>query len=300
MTIMTIAAFLIVFREALEAALIIAIIVAYLTKTNRQEAKRYAWLGSGAAIVLSLVIGIVVFLVFGKLEGVVSQLFEGIASLLATAVLTAMIFWMARNAKNIKDNLQKQIDTLLTKKYVFGIALLAFIAVFREGIETVLFLTALYGIDFTGTVIGTVAGLAVVLFLSFLLLKGTVKLPLQKFFKYTSIVLIVFAAGLFGYGVHELMEAGEGLGVDFGFWGQKAYNINPAEQGHPLHEKGAIGSIFKSLVGYDGNPEILRVIVYLAYWIVIGSYFLKTYHNFSFRNYLGLRKDSEIGVKKTS
>lgn len=89
--------------------------------------------------------------------------------------------------------------------------------------------------------------------------------------------LVVFAAGLFGYGLHELIDAGEGAGVDLGILSKEAYNINPADNTHPLHEKGAIGSILKALVLYDGNPEVLRVVVYVAYWAIIGVYLLKTY-----------------------
>ncbi|MFQ6075017.1 MAG: ferrous iron transporter, partial [Candidatus Bathyarchaeia archaeon] len=79
------------------------------------------------------------------------------------------------------------------------------------------------------------------------------------------------------YGVHELIEAGEEMGVDLGILSQEAYNINPADKTHILHEKGAIGSILKALVLYDGNPEVLRVIVYVAYWAIIGAYLLRTY-----------------------
>ena len=294
---MVIAAFLITFREALEAALIIAIIVAYLTKINKNGAKKYVWIGSAAAILLSFAIGILVFIFFGKLGDLAESAFEGCASILATIVLTAMIFWMARNSRNMKEHLQKKIDTFISKKYLIGIASIAFIAIFREGIETVLFLTALYGIDFAGTFIGMAGGLLIVVAISYLLLKGTVRLPLQKFFKYTSIILIVFAAGLLGYGIHELMDAGEGIGVNFGFWGQHAYDINPADEKNPLHEDVAIGSVLRGLVGYDGNPEILRVVVYLAYWIVIGGYFFKTYKGFSFRDYLGLRKQPFTVIK---
>jgi len=121
----------------------------------------------------------------------------------------------------------------------------------------------------------------VVLGLSFALMKGTVDLEISKFFKVTSIMLLIFGAGLAGYGVHELIEAGEHSGMDFGFFGEKPYDINPEltpDGSYPaLHEKGIIGSILKALVGYDGNPEWLRIIVYLGYWIVIGTYLYKQY-----------------------
>lgn len=280
---MVFAPFLIMFREGLEAALIIAILIAYLSKTNKSEFKKYVWGGTGAAIVLSLVIGAALVFTLGELTGVAEQLFEGIAALLATVVLTAMIFWMAKNAKNIKTELQQKIDIVVSNKYTIGLAALAFIAVFREGIETVLFLTASYAVDFGGTTLGIILGLIPVLILAFLLLKGTVKLPLQRFFKYTGVILIVFAAGLFGFGIHELMEVVESAGIDFGWFGAHTYDVNPADATDAFHEKGSVGSVFKALVGWDGNPENLRVIGYLLYWLIIGGYFLRTYKGISFR-----------------
>jgi high-affinity iron transporter len=114
-----------------------------------------------------------------------------------------------------------------------------------------------------------------------LLMRGTYQLDIKKFFGYTSVLLIVFSAGLAGYGVHELIEAGENLGYDFGVLGDKPFNINPPvnpDGTYPiLHEKGVVGSILKALVGYDGNPEWLRITVYLGYWLIIGSYVLRTY-----------------------
>ncbi|MBI4163602.1 MAG: FTR1 family protein [Candidatus Aenigmarchaeota archaeon] len=280
---MVFAPFLIMFREGLEAALIIAILIAYLSKTNKSEFKKYVWGGTALAVILSVIVGAILVFTLGELTGIVEQLFEGVAALLATIVLTAMIFWMARNAKNIKTELQQKIDTIISNKYTIGLAALAFIAVFKEGIETVLFLTASYAVDFGGTTIGIILGLIPVLVLAYLLLKGTVKLPLHKFFKYTGVLLIVFAAGLFGFGIHELMEAAEGSGIEFGWFGEHAYDINPRDATDAFHEKGAVGSVFKALVGYDGNPENLRVIGYVLYWLIIGGYFLRTYKGISFR-----------------
>ena len=274
-------AFLITFREALEAALIIAIMIAYLKKVGKIELNRYVWLGTGGAILASIVIGLIVLVTYGELKGTAEKLFEGIAAILATVVLTYMIFWMAKNAKKIKGELEEKIDVSITTGQILGISALAFIAVFREGVETVLFITAIALADPLGTVIGVIVGAAVVLGLAILLLKGSVRLPIKAFFKYTSILLVIFAAGLFGYGIHELIEVGEATGVNFGVLGKEAFNINPlknSDGSYPLmHEKGAVGSILKALVGYDGNPEWLRVIGYLAYWIVVGLYLIKTY-----------------------
>ena len=107
-------------------------------------------------------------------------------------------------------------------------------------------------------------------------MRGTIDLEISKFFKVTSILLLIFGAGLAGYGIHELIEAGENMGYDFGFWGEKPFDINPPvnpDGSYPvLHEKGIIGSVLKALVGYDGDPEWLRILVYLGYWIIIGTY----------------------------
>ncbi|UCE15722.1 MAG: FTR1 family protein [Candidatus Bathyarchaeota archaeon] len=273
--------FLIAFREALEAALIVVIMAAYLKKIGKAGLNRYLYFGTGAAIAASMILAVIVQAAYGGLTGVAAGTFEGIASLTATAVLTYMIFWMSTNAQKIKGELQQKINIAITKEQLFGIAALAFVAVFREGLETVLFLTATFFLDPLGAAIGVSIGFVIVVMLAVFLMKGVYRLDIRKFFTYTSIILLVFAAGLAGYGVHELIEAGKGSGIEFGILGQQAYNINPPTNPdgvYPLlHEKGAIGSILKALVGYDGNPEWLRIIVYVGYWVIVGTYLLRTY-----------------------
>ncbi|MBC8224861.1 FTR1 family protein [Candidatus Bathyarchaeota archaeon] len=272
---------LITFREALEAALIVAIMVTYLKKVGKGELTRYAYMGSGAAVAISLVLGVAIQMVYGGMSKVAAELFEGVASLTAVAVLTYMIFWMTEHSKNIRGELQDKIDVAVSQGELYSVASLAFVAVFREGLETVLFLTTTFFQDAAGTIIGVVVGAAIVLVLAVLLMRGSYRLDIKKFFGYTSVILIVFSAGLAGYGVHELIEAGENLGHDFGVLGEKPFDINPPvnpDGTYPvLHEKGVAGSILKALVGYDGNPEWFRIIVYLGYWLVVGSYVFRTY-----------------------
>jgi len=273
--------FLITFREALEAALIVTIMITYLRKIGKEDLDKYAYFGTGAALLVSLVAGIILQVFYGGLGKVASELFEGIASLTAVAVLTSMIFWMTKHSKEIKGEMETRINQAVTRGELYGITALAFVAVAREGLETVLFLSATFVQDQAGTLVGAALGILVVLGLSYVLMKGTVDLEIGKFFKVTSILLLIFGAGLAGYGVHELIEAGENSGMDFGFWGEKPFDINPQvnpDGSYPsLHEKGVIGSILKALVGYDGNPEWLRIIVYLGYWVVIGTYLYKQY-----------------------
>jgi high-affinity iron transporter len=267
-----ITSFLITFREALEAALIVTIIIAYLRKIGKREYSRYLYLGTGLAVLASLILGWGVITFYGSLSKDAERIFEGVASISATVVLTYMIIWMAKNATSIKGELESKVDVAVTTGQILGIATLAFVSVFREGVETVLFLTALSFTDPYGTIIGTILGLGTVLVLSYLMLKGVYRMNLQRFFKYTSVLLIVFAAGLFGYGIHELIEAGILPAIVDQVW-----NINPLDVTHPLHEQGVIGSILKALVGYDGNPELLRVIAYLGYWATMGAYLIRTY-----------------------
>jgi high-affinity iron transporter len=275
--------FLITFREALEAALIVTIMITYLRKIGKEDLNKYTYLGTGAALVMSMVAGVVLQVFYGGLGKVASELFEGVASLSAVVVLTSMIFWMTKHSKEIKGEMETRINQAVTQNELYGITALAFVAVAREGLETVLFLSATFAQDSVGTMVGAALGIAVVLGLSFALMKGTVDLEIGKFFKVTSIMLLIFGAGLAGYGVHELIEAGEHSGMDFGFFGDKPFDINPAVNAdgtYPaLHEKGIVGSIFKALVGYDGNPEWLRIIVYLGYWLVIGTYVYKQYRS---------------------
>ncbi len=267
-----IASFLIAFRESLEAALIVSVILAYLGKIGRKDLQRYLYLGTGLAIIVSLGIGWGVITFYGSLSKNAERIFEGFASITATMVLTYMIFWMSRNARKIKSELQEKIDVAVTTGYLFGITALAFVAVFREGLETVLFLTALAIADPLGTFGGSIIGIGSVLLLSLLMMRGIYQMNIQKFFKYTSVILVFFGAGLLGYGVHEFIEAGWLPAIIDHVW-----DINPADPTHLLHENGVIGSILKALIGYDGNPELLRVIVYVGYWIVIGLYLLKIY-----------------------
>lgn len=294
--------FIITFREALEAALIVGIIAAYLNKTGRAPLKKYLWLGTGAALAASVVLGVVLALFYGGLSGPAEKLFEGTASVTATAVLTYMIFWMAKHSHKLKEELQTRVDMAVTRNDMLGIATLSFVVIVREGIETVLFLISLATIDATATMIGLALGIASVLVITYLMFRGIYSLNIKKFFQYTSVLLLVFAAGLLGYGIHEYIEAAEGYGMETGFLGTQAFNVNPADASHPLHEKGAVGSVLKTLLGYDGNPEWLRVFAYLGYWVIIGASLLRTYKpEHPFLRYIGMQNGSNgngNGAKK--
>ncbi len=270
------ASFLITFREALEAALIIGIIAAYIAKIGRKDLNRYIYTGIIGAIVASMAVALVFKIVYGELEGTAEQLFEGGAALTAAAVLTYMIFWMAQNSKKIKGEIQEKIDISISKGQMLGIAALSFIAVFREGVETVLFLGTLAIQSPFDTFLGFMVGVVVVVILSFVMFKGMYRLDVSSFFKYTSILLILFSAGMVATGVHELNEAGIIPSVIEHVWDLNP-PMNPDGSYPLLHEKGLIGSSLKSLLGYHAGPSFTMIIAYIGYWIIIGLFVYNTY-----------------------
>lgn len=270
------ASFLITFREALEAALIIGIIAAYVAKIGRKDLNRYIYAGIVGALIASIGVALLFKLIYGELKGTAEELFEGAAALTAAVVLTYMIFWMATNSKKIKGEVQEKIDISISKGQMLGIAALSFIAVFREGVETVLFLGTLAINAPVDTLLGFAAGVAAVVLLAFVMFKGIYKLDVSRFFKYTSILLILFSAGLVALGVHELNEAGIISPVIEHVWDVNP-PVNPDGTYPLLHENGLIGSSLKSLIGYNGNPSLTEVLAYIGYWIIIGMYVYRTY-----------------------
>lgn len=256
--------FLITFREALEAALIIGIMVAYLSKIEKSQFNKYIYSGAGAAVVASGLLGWIFFSAAASLEGGQQEIFEGVASLSAAAVLTYVIVWMAKTSNKIKERIHEKIDTSLTRGKLFGLASLAFLAVFREGVETVLLVGTLAVRAPYRTIVGFGAGLAVVIVLAVLAFRGVYLLDLEAFFKTTSAILVVFAAGLVAYGVHELNEVGMIPPLIEHVW-----NTN-----FIINEDGVLGSILTALVGYNGNPSFTEVLAYLFYWLSAGTYLI--------------------------
>jgi high-affinity iron transporter len=264
----------ITFREALEAALIVSILAAYFVKIDRRDLTRYLYIGTGTAIGASVMVAVAFNLIYGGLEGRAEEIFEGVATLTAAAVLTSMIIWMSKHAKEIKGDLHSKVDSAISKGTVYSIVFVAFISVFREGVETVLFLGATAIQSPGDTLLGAGLGIGTVLVMSVLLFKGIYRLDVRKFFALTSLILLVFAAGLTAYGVHELNEAGVIPEVIEHVWDINP-PVNPDGTYPALHEKGSIGIIFKSLVGYNGNPSLTEVMAYIGYWIFVGSYVIR-------------------------
>src|SRR3954469_7690221 len=213
-----IGSFVIVLREAFEAALVLSLMFAFLKKIGHaHDQAGPVWAGTAAAIAVSIALGALIFLAAGELEGTSEALYEGFAMLLAAVVLTGMLFWMRRQAASIGGALRDQVSQAVTEGSKLGLALVAFIAVAREGIETALFLFANVGEDgAAGTIVGGLLGLAAAVGLGVAFYRGSLKMDLGRLFLVTGILVIVFAAYLLAGGLHELGEAGAGEAGEVG------------------------------------------------------------------------------------
>src|SRR4030067_253234 len=161
--------YLLTFREGLEAAMIIAIILAYLNRTQKGYLSRYIWYGVISSMVLALILGIASWLFYGAIPKSAQVLFEGGAALLAVVVLTTMIFWMATKGREIRTEIEQRVTAIATRGAVWGLVSFSFIVVFREGLETVVFLMPFLVANAGATLIGAVLGIGSALILSFAL-----------------------------------------------------------------------------------------------------------------------------------
>lgn len=255
-----VAAVVLAFREGLEAALILGIVLGVLGRLGHKEQEKMVWLGAGLAAALSLAIGLTLYAVGISFEGKAEEVFEGAAMLLAAGVLTWMIFWMNRQGRAIEADLAQEVQRAASSGGRWAIFSLAFLAVFREGIELSLFLiAAAVTASATAVVLGGIAGLAAAAVAGWLVFATSTRLNLRAFFRVTSVLLIFFAAGLVAYGVHELNEAGIIPAIVEHVWDMNGI----------LDENSAIGQVLKALFGYNGNPSLTEVVAYAGYWVVV-------------------------------
>ncbi|ROR93452.1 high-affinity iron transporter [Salana multivorans] len=282
-----IAAFLIGLREGLEAALVVGILVAYLHKSGRASALPRLWAGVGLAIVGSLALGAI--LTFGA-YGLSFQAQEAIGgglSIVTVALVTWMVFWMVGASRGLSAELRAQVDR--SGDSAWGIVVIGFISVAREGIETTLFLWSTVRSlgNGSGAAIGAVAGLVVAACLGWAIYRGMVRIDLGVFFRWTGLALVVVAAGVLAYGVHDLQEAGflpgpftsaatidptTGLvgvglaGFPFGW----AFQV-----GHVIAPDGALGALLKGTIGFMPEMTWLSVVLWALYLGIIGTRFVR-------------------------
>lgn len=249
---------LITLREGLEIALVLAIIVAYLRKTGRSDRLGAIWAGSAAAVVVCVVAGVLFHRIVGEFEGKWEQFVEGSLAFAAAGVLTWMIFWMRGHARGISSDLQSKIDAAIDRSPL-ALAFVAFVAVVREGFETVLFLLGAETASASGAavVVGGVIGLGLAAGLGYLFYLGSDRVDLKRFFNWTGLLLILFAAGLFAKGIHEYREFFE---LEAGWYSNTIWNVTSG----PLAD-GWINDFMNGLFGWSPDPERVRVVAYFAF-----------------------------------
>jgi high-affinity iron transporter len=224
------------------------------------------WAGTAAAVLASIVSGAALFFTVGELEGRSEQIFEGVAMLCAVAVLTWMIFWMRRQAANIKKELEARLAGAIAAGSAIGLASVVFFAVLREGWETALFLFAISESSTPlSTSVGAAVGFAISITLGVGLYMGSRRLNLRQFFTATGILLIVFAAGLLAHGVHEFQEAGLLPALVDHVWDTNAW----------VSEGSTAGEFLTALFGYNGNPALLEVLAWAAYLVLALWFFVR-------------------------
>jgi high-affinity iron transporter len=253
-------------REGLEASLIVGIVLAYLAKTDNRSYFRVIWLGTAAAVALSILTGAALFFTVGALEGRSEQIFEGTAMFSAVAVLTWMIFWMRKQAINIKKHLEARLAGAIAAGSAVGLASVVFFAVLREGWETALFIFAISESSSPlVTSVGATIGLIISITLGVALYMGSRKLNLRQFFTVTGILLIVFAAGLFAHGIHEFQEAGLLPMTVEHVWDTNGF----------VSEDSHTGQFLTALFGYNGNPSLLEVVAWAAFILTALAFFVR-------------------------
>ncbi|MFN8386482.1 MAG: FTR1 family protein [Anaerolineales bacterium] len=260
--------YLLSLREGLEAALIIGIVLGALTKIRRSDLSPSVWMGAVSAAIVSVLVAILLTIFGLSLEEGAEQIFEGVTMLIAAGILTWMIFWMRKQARFLKSELEEGINKAVISNGKSAVFWLAFVSVVRE-IELALFITAAFFIGNTSdvsnniaqTLAGTILGLGTAILLGYTLFATTVKLDLRRFFQVTGLLLILFAAGLVAHGVHEFNEVGWIPPIIEHVW-----DVNAV-----LNENSVAGQLMKTLFGYNGNPSLTEIIAYFGYLIVILS-----------------------------
>ncbi len=257
--------FLIGLREGLEASLVVGILIAYVIKIGRRDVLRRIWLGVALAAALSLATG--ALLTFGAygLSFQAQEIIAGSLSILATAFVTWMIFWMLRTARNLSGHLREDVDKHLAGAG-WGLVLVAFLAVGREGIETALFIWA--AVQATGSttfpLLGAALGILAALLLGYFIYRGVVRINLTKFFTYTGLFLIIVAAGVLAYGVHDLQEGGALPGLhSLAF---DVSNVIPPDSWY--------GTLLRGTVNFTPATTWLQAVVWLLYVIPVLAVFL--------------------------
>jgi high-affinity iron transporter len=253
-------------REGLEAALVVSILVAFLVRTDRRGALPKVWLGVGIAVAVSVGVTFVLTLTRQALTFEAQETFGGVLSIVAVGFVTWMIFWMRGAARSISGELRGRLEGAL-QMGSGAVVVMAALAVGREGLETAFFFFAAAQAagETTGPLVGFLAGIAIAVVIAYLVYRGAVTLNMGRFFTVTGVLLILVAAGILAYGVHDLQEAGILPGLT-----TLAFDVSSAVPPDSWY-----GVLLKGVFNFSPATTVLEAIVWVAYVAVVLPLFLR-------------------------
>ncbi|MFJ8935715.1 iron uptake transporter permease EfeU [Streptomyces sp. NPDC102365] len=258
--------YLIGLREGLEASLVVCILIAYLVKTDRRDALKPVWIGIAVAVVLALGFGFALEFGSQELTFEAQEALGGSLSIIAVGLVTWMVFWMRRTARHLRSELHGRLDAAL-RMGTAALVATAFLAVGREGLETALFVWASVRASNDGTqgpLTGVLLGILTAVVLGYLFYRGTVRINLAKFFTWTGGMLVVVAAGVLAYGVHDLQEADFLPGLT-----NKAFDISGTVPPDSWY-----GTLLKGVFNFQPDPTVVQVVVWVLYLVPTLAFFL--------------------------
>ncbi|MFJ3218843.1 iron uptake transporter permease EfeU [Kitasatospora sp. NPDC086801] len=250
--------YLIGLREGLEASLVVCILIAYLVKTGRRDKLPPVWIGVASAVVLSMAFGAVLQFGSSQLTFEAQEALGGSLSIISVGLVTWMVFWMRRTARHLKTELHGKLDAAIAMGTT-ALVVTCFLAVGREGLETALFIWSAVQATNDGynPLIGAALGLFTSVVLGWLFYRGALKINLAKFFTWTGAMLVVVAAGVLAYGVHDLQEAGWLPGLH-----SVAFDISST-----IPKDSWYGTLLKGVFNFQPDPTVLQLVVWLLYLV---------------------------------
>ncbi|MGH4011918.1 MAG: iron uptake transporter permease EfeU [Pseudonocardiaceae bacterium] len=253
-------------REGLEAALVVSILVSFLVRSDQRAQLRWVWLGVGLAVLLSVTIGALLTYGTAQLSFTAQEAVGGIGSVVAVGFVTGMVFWMRSAARTIASGLRGQLTKAL-EVGALAVAVVAFLAVAREGLETAIFFYAAVQSAGVGTglpLLGFLLGIAVAVLLGWLIYRGTVHINLGVFFRVTGVLLIIVAAGILAYGMHDLQEAAILPGLH-----TLAFDVSAAVPPDSWY-----GVLLKGILNFSPQTTVLEAVVWVSYVGIVMALFL--------------------------